>query len=504
MRALSLLLSIAALLTVPSCSFLGLDNLPVAGCTMDSQCDGLERLEPPASECETWQCNGGFCELATRDEDEDGVSPMLSPSMLMCTQPGDPIDCDDGAGVTFPGNPEVCDGLDNDCDGLVDQGQPGVMLGADRSFTTITGSALSAVVANGGGLDGTELAGLFVVTGTPRNQLVVTGRDVTDRALSLMVGPTPSAPNRLVGLAPVSQRWAVLFVPGGSCDRLALAAFNATDSVVNVDPPLHTAGLPTEAGAMCNTATRGSLAPNSGSDRHLLVAYTNAAAACGTASSAPVYAIDAVVPASGVPTIPTSPLVLGESGDFVAPAAINLAASTYLVAYPTASGSIEVRRVDTSGGSSSVVYTEPAGGARSGVSLAFDGDRGVVLTWSMDCGAAPSEVRFLTTDTAHTTLTAGAHVVLERGADLSTAAYQPVLDEWLFVSSSAGNWSGQRLDANGGALGPAFDVRSLESQSMPVVSALASGAAYEVFGAHASTLRRPTGQSTLDTVGCLP
>jgi hypothetical protein len=150
MRALSLLLSIAALLTVPSCSFLGLDNLPVAGCTMDSQCDGLERLEPPASECETWQCNGGFCELATRDEDEDGVSPMLSPSMLMCTQPGDPIDCDDGAGVTFPGNPEVCDGLDNDCDGLVDQGQPGVMLGADRSFTTITGSALSAVVANGG------------------------------------------------------------------------------------------------------------------------------------------------------------------------------------------------------------------------------------------------------------------------------------------------------------------------------------------------------------------
>jgi hypothetical protein len=279
MRALSLLLSIAALLTVPSCSFLGLDNLPVAGCTMDSQCDGLERLEPPASECETWQCNGGFCELATRDEDEDGVSPMLSPSMLMCTQPGDPIDCDDGAGVTFPGNPEVCDGLDNDCDGLVDQGQPGVMLGADRSFTTITGSALSAVVANGGGLDGTELAGLFVVTGTPRNQLVFTGRDVTDRALSLMVGPTPSAPNRLVGLAPVSQRWAVLFVPGGSCDRLALAAFNATDSVVNVDPPLHTAGLPTEAGAMCNTATRGSLAPNSGSDRHLLVAYTNAAAA---------------------------------------------------------------------------------------------------------------------------------------------------------------------------------------------------------------------------------
>jgi len=45
----------------------------------------------------------------TPDDDGDGVS--------ICAG-----DCDDSDDTTFPGNPEVCDGSDNDCDGVADQG----------------------------------------------------------------------------------------------------------------------------------------------------------------------------------------------------------------------------------------------------------------------------------------------------------------------------------------------------------------------------------------------
>ena len=32
------------------------------------------------------------------------------------------VDCDDGNAVNFPGNPEICDGVDNDCDGHPEDG----------------------------------------------------------------------------------------------------------------------------------------------------------------------------------------------------------------------------------------------------------------------------------------------------------------------------------------------------------------------------------------------
>ena len=46
--------------------------------------------------------------------------------MLACIQPNgyvvDDTDCDDTSSVTYPFNTEICDGVDNDCDGRFDEG----------------------------------------------------------------------------------------------------------------------------------------------------------------------------------------------------------------------------------------------------------------------------------------------------------------------------------------------------------------------------------------------
>lgn len=63
----------------------------------------------------------GICsnELAVHDNDDDGFNGPREG-----TKPGDPDscgdDCDDTNENAFPGNPEVCDGADNDCNGVID------------------------------------------------------------------------------------------------------------------------------------------------------------------------------------------------------------------------------------------------------------------------------------------------------------------------------------------------------------------------------------------------
>ena len=86
-------------------------------------CDGLDN-----------NCNGQIDEGLSTDADGDGHYTYGS-----CLTPND--DCDDLDADNFPGNTEVCDGFDNNCDGQVDEG---------LSFIDTDGDGYSAIGSCGG------------------------------------------------------------------------------------------------------------------------------------------------------------------------------------------------------------------------------------------------------------------------------------------------------------------------------------------------------------------
>jgi hypothetical protein len=87
---------------------------------IDNDCDGLmDGSDPGTTGQSIWYA----------DTDSDAYGDANN-SMQVCNQPDgyvtDSADCDDSDSAINPGAVEVCDGIDNDCDGLMDDGDPGV------------------------------------------------------------------------------------------------------------------------------------------------------------------------------------------------------------------------------------------------------------------------------------------------------------------------------------------------------------------------------------------
>ncbi len=85
---------------------------------VDEDCDGLADDDDSDAE------SSGFT-MFYADTDEDGYGDPDNTDET-CDQPSgyttDATDCDDTTLEAYPGNPEACDGLDNNCDGTVDEG----------------------------------------------------------------------------------------------------------------------------------------------------------------------------------------------------------------------------------------------------------------------------------------------------------------------------------------------------------------------------------------------
>jgi len=115
------------------------DLVPV--CAGD--CDDGDALNFPGN---TEVCDGqdNNCDFET----DEGMDDLDNDGSVFC------IDCDDGNQDIFPGNPEVCDGFDNDCDTSTDElidgdGDGSTICDGDCDDDDVTISPLAAEMCNG-------------------------------------------------------------------------------------------------------------------------------------------------------------------------------------------------------------------------------------------------------------------------------------------------------------------------------------------------------------------
>lgn len=109
-----------------------------SGCTLGT---AMTCVDNP---CTTETCTAGACAAAPRDEDGDGFVAE-SVGATMCG--GD--DCDDADGDAFPGAVEACNGTDDDCDGVIDEGCPVGPPEDCASAIALTAGAPGALSASG-------------------------------------------------------------------------------------------------------------------------------------------------------------------------------------------------------------------------------------------------------------------------------------------------------------------------------------------------------------------
>ena len=105
--------------------------LLLAGCGNDGtgKADDHDGDGLTETDCDDSDAGVGEASVWFADADGDGHGSSTA-ALSACEQPDGYVtthdDCDDTAGARFPGNTEVCDGVDNDCNDLVDIDDPGL------------------------------------------------------------------------------------------------------------------------------------------------------------------------------------------------------------------------------------------------------------------------------------------------------------------------------------------------------------------------------------------
>ena len=166
---------------------------------IDTFCQEVGDVECPIVDpCTVGTCDSavGSCvyEPVTEDLDGDGFLGPL-PGTIASTPGSCGDDCDDTRPLAFPGGTEVCDGVDNDCDGVIDNGSQYLENAAiEHGLRPVGSSALDTT----GGRDLVYGAGTFVASywGTSDSQrpyfhgIDENGRDTFEERLVANVNST--------------------------------------------------------------------------------------------------------------------------------------------------------------------------------------------------------------------------------------------------------------------------------------------------------------------------
>jgi hypothetical protein len=145
MARIRLGLTLALVAVLSGCSLL-VKEVTLPPCTSDTDCEVLNAVagDKPITRCDRFQCTGnpgnpGACVYRPLDSDDDGhVAESCG---------GD--DCDDANSEVHGDHEELCDGLDNNCDLVIDDGDFSGTL-PSQAFETTNGAGLTWGTAGSG------------------------------------------------------------------------------------------------------------------------------------------------------------------------------------------------------------------------------------------------------------------------------------------------------------------------------------------------------------------
>ncbi len=157
MRRSAILAPLAAILASQAgCSLTGLTDFTIFQCSEHAECEPLNQSRGIAEDaCVRYQCAvDSRCRLQPLDLDRDGHADLVCAGSEGCGGSLPCDDCDDTAASAFPGQSEVCDGVDNDCNLVVDD----VASGEASSLTLVSGTDMPTWHVYGQPLEGSRVA----------------------------------------------------------------------------------------------------------------------------------------------------------------------------------------------------------------------------------------------------------------------------------------------------------------------------------------------------------
>ncbi len=209
-------LLVLAPLVFVGCSLLGLSDYPLPTCEIEGgvlsdPCSAL-CTSPGCPGCSVYQCNTSShrCELGPPDLDRDGDTAAYCGG----------TDCNDHDAKMSGAQAEVCDGIDNNCDGLIDEGTIAPRGSTQLAYPMYPGSPSISVDS----FAGSTIAS-FTMSSSPGQRCIVAVNDSTFESTHCLPFPvdtgSPSQPYSRVLGADFPSIVASVYVRTDLCDGFA-------------------------------------------------------------------------------------------------------------------------------------------------------------------------------------------------------------------------------------------------------------------------------------------